>query len=152
MSTAAITPRIDLAKHAGGPLGAMIRVEQRIELDPTIKELVKLRASLRNGCAFCVDMHWTDARASGETETRLAQVGAWHESPFFTPRERAALGLTDAVTDVGDTHVPNDIWEEAARHFDDRELAHLVFQIGAINLWNRVAVSARTPPSSYGQD
>ena len=148
MSTT-ITPRFDLGKHAGGPLAAMRRVEERIELDPTIRELVTLRASFVNGCAFCIDMHWADARANGESEERLAQVAAWHESPFFTSRERAALTLTDAVTDVGGTHVPDDAWDEAARHFDQDELAHLVFQIGAINLWNRVVVSARAVPASY---
>jgi AhpD family alkylhydroperoxidase len=127
----------------------MVRVERRIELDPTIRALVKLRASFINGCAFCVDMHWADARAHGESEVRLAQVGAWHESPFFTRRERAALALTDAVTHVGETHVPDDVWGDAASNFEEDELAHLVFQIGAINLWNRVVVSARTVPASY---
>jgi AhpD family alkylhydroperoxidase len=145
------TPRIDLNRHAAAPYAAVVRLEQRIELDPVLKELVKLRASFINGCAFCIDMHWADARARGESEQRLAQVAAWHESPFFDDRERAALALTDAVTNVSTTHVPDDVWAEAERHFEPDELGHLLFQIGAINLWNRIAISARTPPASYSR-
>src|SRR4051812_9377243 len=96
--TTSPTSRLDIAHHARGAFGAMRRVEQRIELDPQLRELVKIRASLINGCAFCIDMHWHAARAGGEPEHRLAQLGAWQESPFFDERERAALALTDAVT------------------------------------------------------
>ena len=127
----------------------MLRLEQRIDFDPRLRELVKVRASLINGCAFCIDMHWTEARERGEPEHRLAQLAAWHESPFFDDRERAALALTDAVTHVAETHVPDDVWEEAERHFERGELAHLLFAIGAINLWNRVEVAARAMPASY---
>jgi AhpD family alkylhydroperoxidase len=143
------TPRIDLIRHAGAPYAAMQRVEERIRLDRRLRLLVKLRASQINGCAFCLDMHWPHARAEGESELRLSQLAAWRESPFFDARERAALALTDAVTHVAGTHVPDDVWEEAARHFDDEELAHLVFTIAAINLWNRVSVAARTVPASH---
>jgi len=145
------TPRIDLTHHAGAVYAAMIRVEERISLDPRLKLLVKVRVSQINGCAFCVDMHWTHARELGESELRLAQVTAWHESPFFDERERAALALADSMTHVSTTHVPDDVWEEAARHFDADELAHLVFAIGAVNLWNRITVAARTPAASYVQ-
>ena len=145
------TPRIDLIHHAGAPLAAMVRVEERIALDPTVKDLVKVRVSQINGCAHCLDMHWTHAREQGESELRLAQLGAWQESPFFDARERAALALTEAVTHVSATHVPDDVSEEAARHFDSDDVAHLLFAIGAINLWNRVVVAARRLPASYGR-
>ena len=152
MSTT-MTPRIDLLHHARGPVSAIIRAEERIELDPTVKSLVKLRASVLNGCAYCIDMHWTHAREEGETEMRLAQLAAWHESPFFTARERAALALTDAVTAVGETHVPDAVWNEAAEHFEEGELAHLLVQIAMINAWNRIAVSTRVVAASYdGQE
>jgi AhpD family alkylhydroperoxidase len=143
------TPRIDVADHAGAPMAAMIRLEERIELDHTIKALVKLRASIVNGCAFCIDMHWADARAAGESEQRLAQVAAWDESPYFDARERAALALTDAITAVGETRVPDDVWEQAAGQFDEAELAHLVVAIAAINFWNRVAIATRRQPASW---
>ncbi|WP_320670018.1 carboxymuconolactone decarboxylase family protein [Patulibacter defluvii] len=143
-----ITPRLNLADHAGGPLAAMVRVEERIQLDRTIRELVKVRASQINGCAFCLDMHWTEARAAGESELRLAQLNAWGESPVFDDRERAALALTEAMTHVSATHVPDEVWAEAAARFSEQELAHLTFAIGAINLWNRVQVATRALPAS----
>jgi len=142
-------PRIDMLRHAGAPYAAMSRVEERIQLDPVVKELVKLRASQINGCAFCLDMHWTAAKAAGESDLRLAQLAAWDESPAFDERERAALALTEAMTHVADTHVPDDVWERARRHFDEDELAHLVVQIAAINFWNRTAIASRAIPASY---
>jgi AhpD family alkylhydroperoxidase len=145
-------PRIDVVHNAGGPYAAMARVEERIELDPTIRHLVKVRASQINHCAFCIDMHWIDARADGETELRLSQLSAWEESPGFDERERAALALTEAVTLVADTHVPDDVWERARAQFDERELANLLMAIAAINFWNRLAVSARTTPASYAEE
>ncbi len=143
-----MNPRIELARHAGGPLAAMARVEERITLDPVVRELVKLHASQINGCVFCIDMHWIEARASGEPEVRLAQLVAWQESPHFSERERAALALCEAVTHVSATRVPDDVWNTAAAHFEPDELAHLLFQIAATNLWNRVCVAARTVPAS----
>jgi AhpD family alkylhydroperoxidase len=127
----------------------MVRVEERIELDPRLRGLVEVRASQINGCAFCIDMHWADARAAGESEERLAQLGGWQESPYYDKRERAALALTEAVTHVSETHVPDEIWAEAETHFGSDELAHLLFQIAAINFWNRIAVSTRVLPASY---
>jgi len=142
-------PRIDILEHARAAYAAMTRVEERIDLDPTIRHLVKLRASQINGCAFCIDMHWTDARADGEDELRLAQLDAWEESPAFDERERAALALTEAATNVAQTHVPDDVWARARASFSEPEMAHLVLQIAAINFWNRVAISARTTPASF---
>jgi AhpD family alkylhydroperoxidase len=142
-------PRIDMTAHAGAPYAAMVRVEERIQLDPVIRHLVKLRASLINGCAYCLDMHWTDARKDGESELRLIQVGGWEESPAFDERERAALALTDAMTHIADGGVPDDVWAEAQRRFGEDELANLVVAIAAINFWNRTAVTARTTPASF---
>lgn len=145
-------PRIELTQHAGRLQAALVRVEQTIELDPGLRLLVKLRASLINGCAFCIDMHWTEARAHGESEQRLAQLGAWAESPYFDERERAALALTDAVTNVSSTHVPDEIWSAAEEHFGPDELVNLLFAIATINAWNRLAIAARAQPASFGEE
>jgi AhpD family alkylhydroperoxidase len=142
------TPRLSLPDTTAAAFAAMIRVEERIKLDHRIRLLVQVRASQINGCAFCLDMHWTDARAAGESEVRLAQLDAWAESPFYDERERAALALTEAMTDVAATHVPDDVWARAARQFDKEELANLVWAIGAINLWNRVEIATRAVPAS----
>ena len=115
-------PRLDLVHLIGGPIAAMARVEERIDLEPRLRHLVKLRASQINGCAYCIDMHRTEALADGDTDLRLAQLPAWRDSPAFDDRERAALALTEAVTLVAETHVPDDVWDEAARHFDAQEL------------------------------
>jgi AhpD family alkylhydroperoxidase len=148
MNTITENPRLSLPHLTGAAFAAMVRVEERIKLDPTIRLLVQVRASQINGCAFCLDMHWTDARAAGESEVRLAQLDAWAESPFYDERERAALALTEAMTHVAATHVPGDAWARAARQFDEEELANLVWAIGAINLWNRVQVATRAVPAS----
>ncbi len=125
---------------------AMAHFEQSITLDHQLRELVKLRASVLNGCSYCVDMHTTDARASGETDRRLASVAAWHHAPFFTARERAALALTDAMTNFAPEGVPNVVWEEAKAHIDPEELGQLVMAITAINAWNRIAITFLTTP------
>jgi AhpD family alkylhydroperoxidase len=114
--------------------------------DPVIYELVKLRASMINGCAFCVDMHSRDALAAGEDSRRLFGVAAWHDAPFYTERERAALALTDAVTRLGDDGVPDDVWAAAAKHFTEEELANLLMAIATINVWNRLSIATRTEP------
>lgn len=116
------------------------------QLDPVIAQLVKIRASQLNGCAFCIDMHTQDARAAGEQERRVYALPAWRETPFFTDRERAALALTEAVTFVASERVSDDVYEAAAGQFDETELAHLLWTIVAINAWNRVAVSTRMTP------
>jgi AhpD family alkylhydroperoxidase len=143
--------RIDVTQYAGRHVAAMIRVEQTIDLDPGVRGLVKLRASQINGCAHCIDMHWTEARARGESEHRLAQLDAWAESPYFDERERAALALTEAMTHVSSTHVPDEAWAAAEAHFEPDELVNLVVAIAMINAWNRVAITSRAQPASYGE-
>src|SRR5215207_5141663 len=112
-------------------------------LEPSLLELVKLRASQINGCALCLDMHTKDARARGETEQRLYMLSAWRESPLYTDRERAALAWTEAVTLIADTHAPDDLYEELRAHFSEPEMVNLTMLIGAINAWNRIAISFR---------
>lgn len=116
--------------------------DQAIELDPTLRELVKIRASQLNGCAYCIELHTRDARKAGESERRLYALAVWQESPLFTPRERVALELTDAVTRIGDAGVTDAVYDNAAEHFSQEELANLILAIAAINVWNRIAVSS----------
>ncbi|MFB7947334.1 carboxymuconolactone decarboxylase family protein [Kitasatospora phosalacinea] len=115
--------------------------------DPVVTELVNLRASQVNGCAFCLDKHASDARAKGEQEHRLDTLAAWRETPYFTARERAALALTESVTLVAETRVPDAVFDEAAKHFSEAELAHLIALICAINALNRVGVTSRLTPA-----
>jgi AhpD family alkylhydroperoxidase len=142
-------PRIELSKRAPAVYRAMLALNDAVELDSSLRDLVSLRASILNGCAYCVDMHTLDAAARGESQQRLHAVAAWHEAPFFTDRERAALQLTDALTLIADTHVPRDVYETAREHFDETELTQLIWAIVVINAWNRVAVSSRTRPGEY---
>ena len=118
-------------------------------LEPGLIHLVKLRASQINGCAFCIDMHWKDARAGGETEQRLYGLDAWQESPYYTDRERAALAWTEAVTLVRETHVPDSAYEPVHAHFSEKETADLSLVVAMINAWNRLAISLRYPPGHY---
>ena len=118
-------------------------------LEPSLLELVKLRASQINGCAYCIDMHWKDARARGESEQRLYGLMAWRESPYYTERERAALAWTEAVTLIAENHVPDDLYEEVRQYFNETELVNLTFALVAINGWNRLAISFRTEPGTY---
>ena len=112
--------------------------------DPVLYELVKLRASIVNGCGFCVDMHSTEALQAGESSRRLFGVAAWREAEsLFTEKERAAFALTDAVTRLGDHGVPDDVWDTAAAHFDKAELANLLMAIATINVWNRLAIATK---------
>jgi AhpD family alkylhydroperoxidase len=142
-------PRLHPAKAAHAPYEAMIGLDKAVELDAGLRDLVRLRASILNGCAYCVDMHTLDARKRGESEQRLYAVAAWHEAPFFDDRERAALALTDAVTRVGEGHVPRPVWDEAAAVFDEVELAQLLWAIVAINAWSRIAIATRMEPGKY---
>lgn len=141
-------PRMDLHQLAPEVYRAMAAFDRSITLEHGLRELVKLRASILNGCAYCVDMHTKVARKAGETEQRLYAVATWHEAPFFTGRERAAFALTDEITRM-DRRVPKDVWERAALHFGPEELAQLVCAITAINAWNRLAVSVRTLPGTF---
>ncbi|OSO83406.1 carboxymuconolactone decarboxylase family protein [Burkholderia pseudomallei] len=142
--------RLDYRKANPHALNAMLALEERIAqsgLEPTLIELVRLRASQINGCAYCVDMHTRDARKHGEIERRLATVVVWREAPFFTDRERAALEWTEAVTLVAHDHVPDAVWEAVRPHFTDAELVDLTLAIVTINGWNRFAVSFRKLPA-----
>jgi AhpD family alkylhydroperoxidase len=141
-------PRLSLKKASTEAYRAMIALDGAIDFDPQLGELVRLRASILNGCAYCVDMHTRDARAAGESEQRLYAVAAWPESPLFDERERTALALTDAVTLVHDGHVPRGVYEAAAEQFEEGELAQLIWTIVAINAWNRVAVTTRMLPGT----
>jgi len=145
-ATHSLHQRLSASALAPAVYKAMAAFDRSIELDPPLHELVKIRASQINGCAYCLDMHTRDARAAGEDERRLATLAGWREAPFFTDRERAALALTDAVTRLGEHGVSDADWADAAAHFDDAELAQLVWAIVAINAWNRMAVATHLLP------
>jgi len=138
--------RMSLADHAPRQFAAMFRFQQSIRLERGLGDLISLRASQVNDCAFCVDMHSQDMRAAGESDERIHGVALWRESPLFNERERAALELCEAVTLVAETHVPDAVWERALASFDEDELAQLVFAIAAINAWNRLNVATRREP------
>jgi AhpD family alkylhydroperoxidase len=143
---------MDYMKAAPEGYKAMSALESYVRLsglEHPLLELVKIRASQINGCAFCLDMHTKDARVGGETEQRLYALPAWRETPFFTDRERAALTWTEAVTRVADTHVPDDVFELVREQFTEKELADLTLAIVTINGWNRLAVAFRKVPGSY---
>ena len=141
--------RFQLSDTTAKPFRALLHLQHSIDLHPRIENLVSLRASQVNGCAFCIDMHWKEARAAGESEERLYSLITWRESPLYEERERAALELTEAVTLVSEGHVPDEVWDRARKQFDDDELAQLVFAITAINAWNRLAITARVEPGHY---
>jgi AhpD family alkylhydroperoxidase len=131
---------------------AMIGVETYLKscgLDMKLVDLIKLRASQINGCAYCIDMHWKDLRAAGETEQRMYGLDAWEESPYYTDRERAALLWTEAVTRLDHGHVPDSVYDSVWPHFSEKELADLTLAIAAINSWNRLAIASRTIPGLY---
>lgn len=143
-------PRLNF--FAAGPeaMQALNGLEQRIArsgLEPSLVELVRLRASQINGCAFCIDRHSSDARKGGESERRLGMVAVWRETPFYTDRERAALDWAEAVTLVADTHVPDAVWRHAQSQFSPTELVDLTLLVTTINTWNRFAVAFRKLPS-----
>jgi AhpD family alkylhydroperoxidase len=146
------SPRLDFDALVPRFSAAMSRLDAvaGVGLDPRLRELVRLHASTINGCAYCVDMHSKDARAAGELEHRLYSLGAWREAPWFTPAERAALALTEAVTVLHRDHVPREVFDEAARHFEPEPLAQLVALLVTINAWNRIGVTTRCwEPGSY---
>jgi AhpD family alkylhydroperoxidase len=121
----------------------------RSSIDAPLRHLVKLRASQMNGCAYCIDMHWKDARAAGESEQRLYGLDGWRESPYYGDRERAALEWTEALTDITEGHAPDAVYDRVRSHFSEKELADLTWVIAAINAWNRVAISMRSPAGTY---
>ena len=145
-------PRIDWFKLAPDAYKAQAGVEHYVRgsgLDKHLYELVKLRASQLNHCAYCIDMHWKDARAGGETEQRLYGLSAWQESPYYTDRERAALEWTEAVTLLTEGFVSDAVYDRVRGHFAEDELVKLTMGIVAINGWNRLCVSFRTEPGKY---
>jgi AhpD family alkylhydroperoxidase len=147
-----MSSRLDAARIAPELRTVMRNLENYVHqsgLEPTLLELVKLRASLINGCAYCVDMHTKVARSLGETEQRLYAVSVWRETPFYSERERAALAWTEAVTLVSIDQVPDDVYDLARRSFGEKELVDLTAAIIAINGWNRVAVAFRTVPGTF---
>ncbi len=122
---------------------ALSEASKASSIETSVKELVKIRASQINGCAFCLEMHTSEARALGETEARIYLLSGWRESPLYNARERAALAWTEALTLLAETHAPDDVYAEARRQFSDQELTELTVAIGLINLWNRVQVGFR---------
>jgi AhpD family alkylhydroperoxidase len=147
-----MTQRIDPATAGAGAYKMMAGLEAYVRasgLEQPLLELVKLRASYINGCAYCVDMHTKDARVAGETEQRLFAVPVWRETPFFTPRERAALAWTEAVTLISRDGVPDDVYDTAKAQFSEKELADLTMAIIAINGWNRFAIAFHADVGSY---
>ena len=138
VNSEAIKPLLALGKYVGAS-----------GLEKPLLELVKIRASQINGCAYCLDMHTKDARAGGETEQRLYVLNAWREAPFYSDRERAALEWTEAVTLISSTHVPDEIYEKVRPYFSPEELLNLTMAIVAINGWNRLAISFRSEPGTY---
>ena len=147
-----MNPRLDGTKYQNSKLVRTLQTlsaETASLLEPSLFELVKIRASQMNGCAYCLDMHTKDARLRGETEQRIYALNAWRETPFFSDRERAALEWTEAVTRVGDTHVPDEVYRQATAQFSDDELVALTMGVVVINSWNRIAVAFRAPAGSY---
>ncbi|MFD7615225.1 carboxymuconolactone decarboxylase family protein [Streptomyces sp. NPDC059828] len=145
-------PRVEWAKHAPEVYKAMVRLDAaaRKGVDPVLLELVKIRASQLNHCAFCLDMHSKDALAAGESLERIIQLSAWEESQhFYSPKEIAAIELTEAITVLTDGFVPDEVYEKAAKHFDEAELAQLIAAITVINAWNRFGVTTRAVPGHY---
>ena len=139
-------PRMNFYQAAPDTIKALGALEAQVQasgLEQSLIELVKTRASQINGCAYCIYVHTADARKLGETEQRLYLLSAWRESPLYTDRERAALAWTEAVTLIADTHAPDDLYEELRAHFSEPEMVNLTMLIGAINAWNRIAISFR---------
>jgi AhpD family alkylhydroperoxidase len=147
-------PRLHLRRELPAAYDAMTALSQVVygtgPLEPSLVELLKIRVSQINGCAYCIDMHTRDARQAGETDLRMHLLGAWRETTAFTPRERAALALAEAVTLITQGHVPDEVWAEAQEHFDAHELAAVLWAAAAMNTWNRIAITTRAQPAGVG--
>jgi AhpD family alkylhydroperoxidase len=144
--------RIDASKVNPGAYRAMFGLEKYVHesgLELSLLDLVKLRASQINGCAYCLDMHWKDGRARGESEQRLYSLDTWRETSYYTDRERAALAWTEAVTLIAETHVPDALYEQVRQQFGEEELVNLTLAVVEINGWNRLAISFRPEPGTY---
>jgi len=147
-----VEARFNYVKAAPGLFRAMLGLGNYLRdcgLEESLLLFVDLRASQINGCAYCIDMHWKDLRALGESEQRLYALDAWRESPFYTDRERAALEWTEALTFITDGHVPDEVYERVRQHFNEKELSDLTLAVVTINGWNRLNISARTVPGDY---
>ena len=144
--------RLNYAKTAPGVYDAMEGLEKYLAqcgLEKPLLYLVQLRASQVNGCAYCLDMHWKDLRATGENEQRLYSLNAWRECPYYTARERAALAWAEAVTLIAQEHAPDAVYEAARSHFSEKELSDLTLAVAAINAWNRLSIAGRIVPGDY---
>ena len=144
--------RFNYVKAAPGAFKVMLGLGQYLHecgLEESLLNLMYLRASQINGCAYCLDMHWKDSRASGENEQRLYSLDAWREPPFYADRERAALEWTEAFTLITNGHVTDEVYEEVRLHFSEKELSDLTLAVVTINGWNRLNISARTVPGDY---
>ncbi|MBU8894115.1 carboxymuconolactone decarboxylase family protein [Corallococcus sp. H22C18031201] len=145
-------PRFPIDQLSAGGYQAMIALEKYLHscgLEQPLLHLLKLRASQLNGCAYCIDMHWKDSRALGESEQRLYGLDAWRESTYYTDRERAALAWTEAVTLVTQGHISDAVYAEVSRHFSPKEISDLTFLVSTINAWNRLAIAARSKAGQY---
>jgi AhpD family alkylhydroperoxidase len=144
--------RLHYAKAAPGLFEAMDALDTYLAgcgLDEALLNLIKLRASQINGCAYCIDMHWKDLRAAGETEQRMYSLDAWRECPYYSERERAALAWTEAVTLITDGHASDAVYEAVRPHFSEKELANLTLAVATINAWNRLSIAGRITPGTY---
>ncbi|MBS0192214.1 MAG: carboxymuconolactone decarboxylase family protein [Phycisphaerales bacterium] len=147
-----MTQRMDYARAAPEIFRGMLGVEKALHsggIEPRLLHMIKLRASQINGCAYCMDMHWKDAKAAGETEERLYMLNAWRESPLYSDRERAAMAWVEAVTNITVGHAPDDLYEATRAQFDEKQMAELTWAIASINAWNRIAISFRATPGIY---
>src|ERR1041385_3377207 len=145
-------PRIDITNAAPGAYKALMGLEiylRQCGLEESLLHLLKLRTSQINGCAYCLDMHWKDLKAIGESDQRLYSLDAWRETPFYSDRERAALAWTEAVTKVTEGHVPDEVFEKVRAQFSEKEIADLTLAIAAINSWNRISIATRVVPGTY---
>ena len=143
------TERINLLNELPAAYQAMMGLEKFVRsssLEISLIELIKIRASQLNGCAYCINMHTVDARKAGETEQRIYALSAWRETPYFSAKERAALALAEAITLVANNHVPDSVYDEAARHFDNKQMGELIMAIVTIGSWNRIAISTGMMP------
>jgi AhpD family alkylhydroperoxidase len=145
-------PRIDYTKLSPEGYKAMLGLELYLNhsgLEKKLLHMIKLRVSQINGCAFCLDMHWKDLQASGESEQRMYSLDAWRETDYYSDRERAALAWAEAVTKVTEGHVPDEVFEATRQHFSEQEMADLTFAVVAINGWNRLSIAFRVVPGTY---
>ena len=144
-------PRIDYTKLSPGGYKAMLGLELYLNhssLEKKLLLMIKLRVSQINGCAFCLDMHWKDLQASGESEQRMYSLDAWRETDYYSDRERAALAWAEAITKVTEGHVPDEVFEATRQHFSEQEMADLTFAVVAINAWNRLSIAFRVVPGT----